>query len=434
MARTPEPAASRGPRLNLPIFLLALFGVLVVVHLWVQGRAGFAFGCTGAGDAASGAGCAEVTSSMYSDVLGVSLLVWGGLFYVVVAALRAGVAAMKPPTSETLRTASLALVSLAFLFVLYLVYVQAFVLGAFCTLCLISSLTITVLFVLHLVERVKGPGPAVATSTALRPYAIAAVALVVLAGADVLLSESADAPVPVARGGEDASVQAAIAAGGVSADCRYDPAAPRLPSFDQLITMQTPYEGSPEAPVRALKIFDPNCPHCKHAHEVLQSQVLPQLSDEMRLYYHPHALWSTSVPQIQALYLAAEQGKFFEMLDQQFEHQQTIAALRRQGREEDILNGLVQFAEEIGMDGEALRREIAARKYIGLIEENRRIISESGINSVPRLVIEGRVMASTNAAWTPGCIGQLVEIAAKEKGVAPTSPPDEAAAPPAADS
>src|SRR5690606_17678147 len=141
MARTPDPAApATGPRLNLPIFLLALFGVLVVVHLWLQVRAGFAFGCTCAGDASSAAGCAAVTSSAYSWFPGLNLLIWSGLFYALVAALRFGAASAKPPRSVTLRTASLALVIVGFLFVLYLVYVQAFVLGVFCTLCLVSSL------------------------------------------------------------------------------------------------------------------------------------------------------------------------------------------------------------------------------------------------------------------------------------------------------
>src|SRR5690606_19465328 len=152
----PAAPTAAGPRLNLPIFLLALFGVLVVVHLWVQQRADFAFGCTGAGDAASGSGCAEVTSSAYSSFLGVDLLVWGGLFYLVVAALRVGVAATRPQSSHSLRTASVAVVSVGFLFVVYLLGVQAFVLGQFCALCLASAATVTVLFVLHLIERVKG--------------------------------------------------------------------------------------------------------------------------------------------------------------------------------------------------------------------------------------------------------------------------------------
>lgn len=427
MARTPDPAAARGPRLNLPLFLLALFGLLVVVHLWVQSRAGFAFGCTGAGDAASGAGCAEVTSSIYSEFLGASLLVWGGLFYVVVAGLRAGVAALKPPTSDTLRTASLVAVSIGMLFVLYLVYVQAFVLGAFCTLCLISSLTVATLFALHLVERMKGPGPAVAASVALRPYAIAAVALLVLAGADVVLTDRAEAPA-LTREGTPAGMTAYE-----TAACHFDIESPRLPAFDQLITMQTPYEGSADAPVRVLKIFDPNCPHCKHAHEVLQEQVVPEIRDEARLYYHPHALWEHSIPQIQALYLANEEGKFFDMLEMEFAQQQAIAALRREGREDDIVTGLVRMAEQIGMDGEAFRREIDAGKYVGVIRENRRVLSEQGVRSVPRLVIEGRVMANTNEAWTPECIGQLVEAVATQEGVA-SSPAEGAVAPPPADS
>lgn len=427
MARTPEPAAASGPRLNLPIFLLALVGILVVVHLWVQAQAGFAFGCTGAGDAASGAGCAEVTTSVYSDFLGLNLLVWGGAFYVLLAALRAGIAALKPPTSDTLRTASLALTSVGFLFVLYLVYVQAFVLGAFCTLCLISSLTVTALFVLHLVERAKGPGPAVAASVALRPYAIAVVALVVLAGADVMLSDRDAAPMPVAQtqnanGSGDGSVQAALTAGGVSAECRYDVEVGRFRDFDRLLTMETPYHGSADAPVNVVKIFDPNCPHCRTLHQILEP-IIPQLGDEARFYYKPYPIWDFSVPQVQALYLAGEEDKFFEMLDLQFENQQ------RGGLS---LDRIVALAEQIGMDGARVRSEIEAQKYVGLIRQQNEIIRATGIRSVPKLAIEGRVIASSNEAFTADCLGSLIDLAAREKGAASEAAAE--VAPPAADS
>ncbi len=396
MART-NPAAS-GPRLNLPIFLLALLGVLVVVHLWVQAQAGFAYGCTGAGDAASGAGCAAVTSSAYSEFLGVSLLVWGGLFYVAVAALRLGVAATRPPTSETLRKVSLGVVTAGFLFALYLVSVQVFALAQFCVLCLASSLTTATLFALHLVERAKGPGPAVAVSAALRPYALGLAALVVLAGADVLLA------------GDGAEAAAAIPAGEVlttaeTADCHYDFETPRLANFDELITMETPYEGNPDAPVRVLKIFDPNCPHCKTLHTALEG-IVPQLGDEARFYYQPYPIWDYSVPQVQALYLAAEEDKFFEMLDLQFLAQQHGGL---------SLDQVADAARRIGMDPERVRREIEARKYVGLITEEKEMIAAAGVRSVPKLVIEGRVLAYTDRAWTAECIGRLVEQAAAEK-------------------
>lgn len=410
MARATDPTAP-GPRLNLPIFALALVGVLVVVHLWLQQQAGFAFGCTGAGDATSGAGCAEVTSSIYSDFLGVSLLVWGGLFYVVVAALRWGIAATKPPLSETLRTASLVAVSLGFLFVLYLVSVQAFVLEQFCVLCLLSSLTTTALFALHLVERVKGPGPAILAPVALRPYALALVALVVLAGADVLLSDGGDTP--VAPADTERAVQMASQEGWVSNTCHYDFESPRLSVFDELITMQTPYHGTADAPVRALKIFDPNCPHCKNGHQTLNSFV--DSMDEATFYYHPHMLWSHSLPQIQALLIARDEGKFFEMLDRQFAYQQQFAGLHRarQGNEEQwldgVLVGLRRIADEIGLDADMLEREIRARKYAGLIQQRAQLVREAGVGSVPRLVIEGNVMQNTPEAWSRECIGALVE-------------------------
>jgi protein-disulfide isomerase len=399
--------------------------VLVVVHLWVQAQAGFAFGCTGAGDAASGAGCAEVTTSIYSDFLGVSLLVWGGAFYLLLAALRVGVAALEPPTSDTLRTASLALVSVGFLFVLYLLGVQAFVLGQFCTLCLLSSATTTVLFALHLVERAKGPGPAVAASVALRPYAIAAVALIVLAGADVLLADTSPAPAPVAQGqNADGSVQAALTAGGVSAGCRYDVEVARFRDFDRLLTMETPYHGSADAPVNVMKIFDPNCPHCNTLHQILEPAIA-QLGDEARFYYKPYPIWDYSVPQVQALYLAGEEGKFFEMLELQFANQQ------RGGLS---LDQIVALAERIGMDGERVRREIENRKYVGLIRQQNELIQETGLRSVPKVAIEGRVIVSTDEAFTTDCLGALIDLAAREKGAVEESPSAADVAQPTSDS
>lgn len=55
------------------IFGFALFGVLVVTHLWLQKEAGFAYGCTGVEDISvtnladtmrEEPGCAQVTNSI----------------------------------------------------------------------------------------------------------------------------------------------------------------------------------------------------------------------------------------------------------------------------------------------------------------------------------------------------------------------------------
>lgn len=426
MPRKETPAAppAAGPRLNLPLFLLALLGVLVVLHLGLQQRAGFALGCTGLGDPTSGRGCAEVTSSRYGSLLGVDLTLWGGLFYLVLAALRAGVAATRPPTSHSLRTASLAFSSLGFLFVLYLVGVQAFVLKQFCTLCLVSAGIVTLLFALHVAERVKGPGPAAFGSVPLRPYLLGALALVVLAGADVLWSRggpegalpSPVAQTPTSGHTPEATVPPTID-GTIPEGCRYDTQLPTLSIFEDLVALGLPSEGSEEASVHVLKIFDPNCPHCRTLHGVLK-QTVPQVSDEGRFYYQPMALWDISVPQIQALFLAREQGKFFEMLDVLFANQEAFAQLHRQGNSPEwlpqVTARLVELAGQAGLDAEALREGLAERKYQALILRQRQALAEAGISSVPRLVIDGRVVANTQPAWTPQCIGGLVMQEAQE--------------------
>src|SRR5690606_10619735 len=148
-----RPVPARNPAGILPrvLFGLALFGVLVVTHLWLQKEAGFAAGCSGFADVSVTSlaetmreepGCATVTNSVYATFLGVSNLVWGLLFYAAVALLRLAHAATG---DDRLRLASFGLVGAGFLYTLYLVYLQAAVIGAFCVLCMTSAVTVTLL-------------------------------------------------------------------------------------------------------------------------------------------------------------------------------------------------------------------------------------------------------------------------------------------------
>ncbi len=150
--------------LALAIFALALFGLLVVVQLAL--KASGAETVVGCSDEA-GAGCSSVTTGPYSRFLGVSNVVWGGLFYGLIAALRLGYGAT---ADGRLRLASLAVAGGGLLYSGYLVYLQAAVIGQFCALCMTSAATVALLAVLHAVEhararpRVRPAGSAAAPS------------------------------------------------------------------------------------------------------------------------------------------------------------------------------------------------------------------------------------------------------------------------------
>jgi len=173
--------------------------------------------------------------------------------------------------------------------------------------------------------------------------------------------------------------------------------------FDLLTSGRTAYEGAGDDAPRVLKIFDPNCPACKSLHDVLD-ETIPAYRDRARFYYQPIALWDFSVPQLQALYIAREQSHeaFVQLMDLQF------TAQRRGGLSVDTL---VAQANRVGLDGEAVRQDIQRGRFADLIRQEYAMVTGAGVRGVPRMVVDGRVIANTGATWTPECIGYFIEQA-----------------------
>lgn len=412
------------------LFGLALFGVLVVTHLWLQKGADFAYGCSGvealtvtnlAETMREEPGCAAVTSSVYASFLGVSNLVWGLLFYGAVALLRLGHAATG---DDRLRLASLGLVSVGFLYTLYLVYLQAAVIQAFCVLCMTSAVTVTLLLILHVMEHLRlrrapsaAPTPGRA-AFALRPFALVAAVFAVVLVADVVLAQqredpasSADAEAPpdspdAAEPDEPPVVEVSDPA----TQCTYDPNIAPLADFDRFA--DGPYRGSADASVRVVEIFDPNCPHCKMLNGVLEGAI-GENEERARFYFQPFPLRDNSFAQVAALYLAEEQGRFFELMDAFFERQNPVLWGM-------TLDQVVEAGEAAGMDAADLRarmqdeaglQPLLARVLADRVAAIEALGNEDGI-SVPKLLINGRVVASTVESYSPDCITYFIEQAA----------------------
>ncbi len=94
-------------------------------------------------------GCDEVLNSPYARIGGFSIA-WGGLaFYVCMAfgGIFTGYG------FERVLRLTLPITVLAFAFTLYLLYLQAFVILAFCDYCLLSALLVTLSLTLHLIAQ-----------------------------------------------------------------------------------------------------------------------------------------------------------------------------------------------------------------------------------------------------------------------------------------
>ena len=123
--------------------VLALVGLADAIYLTVSHLTGQSVRCTVT------SGCSEVLSSHYATVGGFPLAAFGAAAYFTVFSL-ATLAAFDYRFARTLWAV---IVTVMFLFSLWLVYLQAFVLRAFCQFCLLSAAVTTLLFLLALVTR-----------------------------------------------------------------------------------------------------------------------------------------------------------------------------------------------------------------------------------------------------------------------------------------
>jgi uncharacterized membrane protein len=131
--------------------LLALLGLADAIYLTVEHVTGQSVRCTII------AGCSEVLSSSYAVVAGIPLAALGAAAYFSVFSL-ATLAAFGYRVAGTLLTP---LILAMFLVSLWLIYLQAFVIRAFCQFCLFSAaitfgLLITVLLI-HRLHRLQKP-------------------------------------------------------------------------------------------------------------------------------------------------------------------------------------------------------------------------------------------------------------------------------------
>ncbi len=404
------------------IFAIALVGVFLVTDMYLEKT--FGKGCFSPA-AATELSCDEVFESDAGTFLGVSNVVMGFLFYLLVVGLRYAHAAANPAQREMIRKASFAVVSVGFLYSAYLTYYQYFSPEladvAPCRLCLASALTATILFFLHLVEHRRSNNSTTSRgSIALRPFvAMAALALVaivadvayakgVFGGSDAVAEEieTPGSTDPALGTPEDETPVVEITDPAIQ--CTYDPDFETVTGIDAFL--DGPYLGDADAPVAVAKVFDPNCPHCKTLHAAL-SEIAEANTAKARFYYVPYPIWEHSFGQVQALRMAAGQGKFFPMLQLMFDRQQPEGL---------TLDQVVEVAAAVGMDGPTFREQIqdqgASQPLLADIMSDRLALADiigdaEGRVSVPKLMVDGRMIQPTYASYSPTCLTYFIDQA-----------------------
>jgi protein-disulfide isomerase len=138
--------------------------------------------------------------------------------------------------------------------------------------------------------------------------------------------------------------------------------------------------GPDTAPVTLLEYGDYQCPFCGAAHGVLK-QLLTIAGDRVRYAYrhfpltqiHPHAQQAA-----EAAEAAAAQGRFWEMHDLLFEHQDRLG-----------VRDLLGYASELQLDLARFATELESHSFLPRIREDFMSGIRSGVNGTPTFFVNG---------------------------------------------
>ena len=126
--------------------VIALIGLADSIYLTIKHYTGEAVPCSVV------EGCEQVLTSSYAEVAGFPLAAFGAIAYFIAFAL-----AILAAFGNRLmwRLFSIQVVFMI-VFTIWLFYLQAFVIGAFCQFCLLSAATTFILFLIALISKFRG--------------------------------------------------------------------------------------------------------------------------------------------------------------------------------------------------------------------------------------------------------------------------------------
>jgi uncharacterized membrane protein len=128
----------------------ASVGSLVSIYMTIYKFTSNAKMCLGSGD------CSTVNTSRYSEVSGIPVAVIGTAGYAAILVMHA----LERRPGYFKNNGRLLIFGMAltgFLFTLYLIYVEAILLKAFCPFCITSQVAITLIFGLSIVRLIREP-------------------------------------------------------------------------------------------------------------------------------------------------------------------------------------------------------------------------------------------------------------------------------------
>jgi protein-disulfide isomerase len=137
--------------------------------------------------------------------------------------------------------------------------------------------------------------------------------------------------------------------------------------------------GPDDAPVTLVEYGDYECPYCRAAEPIVED-LRRLLGDELRFVFRHFPLTRVH-PRAQQAAEAAEaagaQGRYFEMHALLYERQDALADA-----------DLARYADELGLDVERFRRDLAGHAYAARIRDDFLSGRRSGVNGTPTFFLD----------------------------------------------
>ena len=150
-------------------------------------------------------------------------------------------------------------------------------------------------------------------------------------------------------------------------------------TIDRLRIEQGPTRGPANAPVTIVLFTDMKCPYCVRLKATLY-QLEAEMPDKMKLVVKQFPVHETAKLAAEATFAADAQGKFWELFDQMYEHQDDLS--------EDAILG---YAKDAGLDVASLRDALDRHTYASALATEQDAGKELGIAATPSWLVNGKV-------------------------------------------
>jgi protein-disulfide isomerase/rhodanese-related sulfurtransferase len=369
---------------KVALLALALLGLFDSLYLW------WTYTLPSRPMVCVGTGCDVVRASVYSHLWGIPLPALGVLMYAGLAGHMLAEALLPAGLALASRYAVTGISGAGFLFSLYLLGLQAFVIHAYCTWCEISALSVTGIFALAVVDVARAAPPlepAAALARLRAQAALCAAALVVGIPTFYLLMRHSELP-PVPP----------VSATGLQ---------------EHLVHPDSHLAGNPQAPVTVVEFGDFECPVCVRAEEIAR-EIRAKYGDRIQFAFRQFPLtkihpWAEKAAE--ASECAAEQGKFWEAVDKLYAGQSDLSEY-----------ALKRYAAELGLDQSRFNQCLSGGSTAARVRRDAEDARALGLRATPTFFI-GQRMVEGLLEFAP--FAQLVEqeLAARATTMARTTSP-----------